>query len=122
MRNSCGMKQYSADFRGRLLRAIDAGLARAEAARRFGVDVSTIKRWQRRRRETGSPAPAPRSGRRPRIGPAEAPALVAQVVAHPDATLAAHCQRWEATTGVRVSEATMCRALARSGLTLKKRP
>jgi transposase len=116
------MKQYSADFRDRLVRAIDAGLAGAEAARHFGVDGSTIRRWQQRRRQTGSAAPAPRSGRRPWIGSAEAPALAVQVADHPDAILAAHCARWAATTGIHVSEATMCRTLARFGLTLKKRP
>ena len=39
-----GMKRYSADLRERLLGAIDAGLPQAEAARLFGVGVSTIKR------------------------------------------------------------------------------
>ena len=63
------MKQYSVDLRERLLRAIDAGLSVAEAARLFGVGTSTIARWRRLRRETGSLAAAPRPGRRPRIGP-----------------------------------------------------
>ena len=54
------MKQYPAAFRDRLLRALDAGLPRAEAARAFGVSERSIQRWQRRRRETGGAAPAPR--------------------------------------------------------------
>jgi transposase len=115
------MKQYPADFRDRLLRAIDAGLARAEAARLFGVSERTIQRWQRRRRETGGVGPAPRPGRPPRIAPAGAPGLVAQLRAAPDATLAEHCDRW-AATGVGVSPATMSRAVRRLGWTLKKRP
>ena len=56
------MKQYSADFRDRLLRALDAGLERAEATRRFGVTDRTIRRWrqQQRDRERGtSPAAGP---------------------------------------------------------------
>ena len=115
------MKQYPADFRDRLLRAIDAGLARAEAARLFGVSERSIQRWQRRRRETGGAAPAPRPGRPARVG-AGSPRLAEQLRAAPDATLAEHCDRWAAATGVRVSPATMSRAVRRLGWTLKKRP
>ena len=87
------MKQYSADLRERLLGAIDAGLPQAEAARLFGVGLSTIKRWRQRRQETGGVAASPRPGRSRRIGPEAEPALVAQVRAAPDATLAEHCAR-----------------------------
>jgi transposase len=117
-----GTKQYPAAFRDRLLRAIDAGLARAEAARAFGVHPKTVARWQRARRRRGSAAPAPRRGRAPLIPPAQEPALRAQVAAHPDATLADHCDRWAREQHVPVSRATMSRALARLRLTLKKRP
>ena len=115
------MKQYPADFRDRLLRAIDAGLDEAEAARRFGVHPDTIARWRARRGERGTVAASPRPGRPPLIPPADRPALRAQVAARPDATLADHCARWAAAHGVRVSPATMSRALAKLGLPLKKR-
>ena len=62
------MKQYSADLRERLLGAIDAGLPQAEAARLFGVGLSTVKRWRQRRDETGAVTASPRPGRRRRIG------------------------------------------------------
>ncbi len=114
------MKQYSADLRERLLGAMDAGFPQAEAARLFGVSLSTIKRWRRRRQETGGVAASPRPGRRRRVGPEAEAALVAQVRAAPDATLAEHCARWEETTGIRVSRATMSRALQRAGWPLKK--
>lgn len=117
-----GMKQYSADLRERLLGAIDAGLPRAEAARLFRVCPSTIRRWQRRERTTGSVAALPRPGRTPRIGPAQAAVLAAQVAAHHDATLTAHCARWEAVQGVRLSVATMSRTIRRLGITVKKSP
>ena len=115
------MKRYPADFRERLLRAIDAGLPRAEAAQRFGVHPRTIERWQQRQRTTGSVAPRPNRGRPPRLPAAAAPALVAQLEATPDATLAMHCDTWEEATGVRVSAATMWRAIRRVGWTLKKK-
>ena len=116
------MKQYSADLRERLLGAIDAGLPVAEGARLFGVCPSTIRRWQQRQRSTGTVAARSRPGRTPRIGPAQAVALRAQVGANDDATLAAHCARWEAEQGVRLSIATMSRTIRRLGITLKKSP
>jgi transposase len=116
------MKQYPADFRDRLLRALDAGLARAEATCTFGVTDRTIRRWQRQRRQTASVAPKPRPGRQRAIGADAEPLLRAQVAAQPDVTLAEHCTRWAADHGVVVSPATMSRALARLGLPLKKSP
>jgi transposase len=114
------MNQYPADFRDRLLRALDAGLARAEATRTFGVPDRTIRRWQQQRRDTGSVAPRPRRGRQRHIASAVEPALRDQVRAHPDATLAEHCALWAATQGRLVSTATMSRALHRLALPLKK--
>ncbi len=114
------MKQSAADFRDRLLRALDAGLAQAEATRTFGVPDRTIRRWQQRRRETGSVAPTPRRGRHRRIDVGAEGALREQGGAYPDATLAEHCARWTATQGVTLSTATMSRALTRLGLSLKK--
>lgn len=113
------MKQYSADLRERLLGAIDAGLPPAEAARLFGVGSSSIKRW-RRRRQTGTVQASPRPGRPRRISVSAEAALVAQVRATPDATLAEHCATWAAATGVMVSPSTMSRALHRAGWPLKK--
>lgn len=116
------MKQYPADFRDRLLRALDAGLARAEATRTFGVTERTIRRWRRQRRETGTTGPKPRRGRDRRIGAGAESVLRAQVSAHPDATLAEHCARWASAQGSVVRVATMSRALTRLGLPLKKSP
>ena len=116
------MKQYPADFRDRLLRALDAGLARAEAARTFGVPERTMRRWQQRRRETGTVTPQRRLGRRRHIGAEAEAVLRAHVRTYPDATLAEHYTPWAATQGVTVSTATMSRALARRGLPLKQSP
>jgi transposase len=114
------MKQYPADFRDRLLRALDAGLARVEAARTFGVPERTMRRWQGGGGGTGGVAPERRVGPRRHIGADAEAALREQVRTYPDATLAEHCTHWAATQGHRVSTATMSRALARLGLPLKK--
>lgn len=116
------MKQYFADFRERLLGAIDTGLSQAEAARLFGVGTSSIKRWRAQQRQTGSVVALPRPGRHRRIGTAEEGALLTQVASTPDATLTEHCATWEAVTGVRLSTATMSRTLARLRQTHKKVP
>lgn len=116
------MKQYSADFRERLLGAIDAGLSQAEVARLFGVGTSSIKRWRTQQHQTGSVAARARPGRHRRIRQEEEAVLLTQVTATPDATLAEHCAAWEAATGVRLSSATMSRTLRRIDQPRKKSP
>jgi transposase len=112
----------SDDVRERAMAAIDEGRSVADVAAFYRNDPSTVRRWMRQRARTGTARARPRSGRPRLIGPAQEPALRAQVQAHPDATLAEHCVRWETAHGVRVGVSTMGRALRRLGLTLKKRP
>ena len=111
----------SADFRERLVTAIDAGLSPGEAARLFGVDRSTVSRWRRRARRGEPFAEKPRSGRPPKLPPARYPELRMLVLAHPDATLPEHVERLERATGVRLSPSHLSRLLRRGGLRLKKR-
>ena len=47
------MNAYSKDLRLKTLGAIDRGIPRKEVAQLFGVSLSTIKRWLKRRRQTG---------------------------------------------------------------------
>lgn len=112
----------SDDVRERALAAVDDGHRVVDVAEMYRVDSSTLRRWRRQRSQTGTHRARPRPGRRRRIGSAEEPALAAQVQAYPDATLAEHCARWQASHGVLVSVPTMARSLGRLGLTLKKRP
>ncbi len=104
-----GMKTYSRDLREKLLAAVNRGMPRKEAVSVFGVSPATLKRWLRRRRQTGSVAPVRRPGMRPRIGASagERRALWRQLEARPEATLEEHRQLWERKRGVRVSVATM---------------
>jgi transposase len=110
----------SADFRERLVVALDAGLAPSEAARLFGVDLSTVYRWRRRARRGESLAEKPRSGRPPKLAATEYPRLRQFVLAHPDATLPAYAAYLAGATGVRLSPSHLSRVLARLGLRLKK--
>jgi transposase len=113
------MKQYSSDLRERALRQVDAGRPVGEVAVLFGVHRTTLLRW-RWQRDQGDLGPRPRPGRTPKIGRAQHPALLVQVQAAPDATLAEHCATWTTATGVPVSAATMCRVLQRLRWPLKK--
>jgi transposase len=116
------MKPYSKDLRLRALAAVDRGMPRKEVARVFGVSEPTIRRYLRLRRETGDVEPKPVPGPPARKGAALGAALPAQVRANPDLTLAEHCELFEDVHGVKVSTATMSRALEKLGLPLKKSP
>ena len=47
------MNAYSKDLRLRVLAALDRGIPRKEVIELFGVSRSTIKRWLKRRPQTG---------------------------------------------------------------------
>jgi transposase len=115
------MKAYSEDLRERVVGAVERGERREDVAARFEVSVPSIERWRRLKRETGGLA------RRPVPGPAAVKteallaALPERLLGHADATLAEQCSWWGAHSGVKVSTATMSRALTRLGWTRKKR-
>ena len=115
------MKAYSVDVREKVLRAVDQGYPRNEIIKLLGVSRATIKRYLKQRRETGTITARPIPGRpSKKFAPLQA-GLVAQLQAHPDATLEIHCQIWEQEHGLRVSPTTMGRAIRRIGWTRKKR-
>jgi transposase len=99
------MKTYSIDLRERLLAAVDRGTPRKEVVRTFGVSLATLKRWLKRRAETGSVAPKVQPGMVPRVGATveQRRALWAQLKANPQVTLKRHHELWEEEHGVGVS-------------------
>src|SRR5215208_6333829 len=105
------MSGYSRDLRVRALDALDLGTPRPEVIRLFGVSTATLTRWRRRQRETGSLAASPRSGPPALKTVGLAAALPARLEEQPDATLEEHCEWWEQVAGLRVSHATMSRAI-----------
>jgi transposase len=113
-------RRPSADFRERLVAALDAGLPLSEAATRFRVSVRTLYRWLAKRRSGESLADQPRSGRPPKLAPGQLLVLRALVEAQPDATLRELAARLEAATGVRLSPSHLSRLVARLDLPLKK--
>ncbi len=115
------MRAYSTDLKERLVRAVADGLPMREAARRFAVAVTTVKRAVVQQRATGSLERKPIPGRPRAIRREQEVILLARLEAAPDATVLEHCAWWAEHQGQQVSEVTMWRALHRRGWTHKKR-
>ena len=115
-------QSYSEDLRGRVLAAIDGGMAARSAASVFRVSVSYIYKALIRRRRTGETTASSRRGHRPRkLSAAQEAALATHIEAHPDLTLTA-LQAWLLEEHrVRLSNGAMWSAVARLGLSFKKR-
>ena len=118
------MNAYSRDLRLRVLAAVDRGRPRKEAVEIFSVSLATLKRWLKRRWETGGVETKPIPGRPSRKGAALRGWLPGHLEANPDLTLEEHRVAFEEATGVRVSGATVSRTIARlpGGWPLKKSP
>jgi len=98
-----------------VLAAIDRGVSREEVAKTFAVSVPTIKRWLKRRRETGDVEPRPIPGRPPLKGTALKEWLPSQLQNNNDLTLEEHREAFEEQKGVLVSASTVSRAIASLG-------
>lgn len=116
-------RPYSADLRGRALRACArAEASRAEIARRFEVAEATLYGWLKQEREEGRRAAKPHAGGpAPKIDAAGCAVVRALVDEDNAATLEEYVERYAARAGQRVSPALMCRTLRRLDLPRKKR-
>ncbi len=84
-----------------------AGQPMREAARRFGVAVTTVKRAVVQQRETGSLERRPIPGRPRAIRREQEAIVLARLQAEPNATVLEHCAWWAEQQGQQLSEATM---------------
>ncbi len=119
------MRPYSKDLRLRVLAAVDRGVSREEVAKTFSVSMPTIKRWLKRRRETGEVQPKPIPGRPPRKGEMLERWLPKHLEKNDDLTLEEHREAFEEEFGEEVSTSTIGRAIARlpdGGWPIKKSP
>jgi transposase len=89
------MNAYSKDLRVKVLSAIDrAHPEKGRVAELLGVSLSTIKRWLKRRCQTGGNVNIYKIPGRPSLkGKALRQWLPEQLEANPDLTLAEHCAR-----------------------------
>jgi transposase len=116
------MRPYSLDLREKIVESVKKGVPKSETARRFGVDRATVKRYCRQLHERGTLKPRKAPGKRSKLDEKAMRLLAKDLQQRPWAT---HSQRGEflfALTGVRVSEATVCRAVGRLRRSRKKDP
>lgn len=96
------------------MKAVDRGMPRKEVAAVFGVSSATIKRWLKRRRETGDVTAKPIPGRPAVKGAALRGWLSEHLKDNPDLTLDEHRKAFEENHhGVRVSTSTVSRNISR---------
>jgi transposase len=115
---------YSKDLRVRAVAAVERGVPRREVIQTFSISLTTLKRWLRMSKEGKDLSPGVSTGRKRRIlaTPEEKKVLWEQLEENDDATLERHCQMWEEKRSVRVSVATMSRAIRHKlGWSFKKR-
>src|SRR3954451_11396334 len=114
------MKAYSKDLRQKIVDAVRRGMSKAQAARTFGIGISTVKRYasKAQRGEPLEPGKAP--GKRPKMDERLRKLLEEDLKERPFVTLRERCDYLETIGGVSVSRSTMCRAIARIGSTRKK--
>jgi transposase len=116
-----GMRAYSQDLRERILRAIDQGMPKAEAARTFQLALSTVKEYVRQWEETGSLAAGHSTGRPRAIPPDQHAALVEQLRAEPGLSAVEQARRWNAAHQTAVQPDTFRHTLHRLGWRFKKK-
>src|SRR5215213_5472878 len=106
------MRAYSKDLRVKVLDAVDRGMPRAEVAKIFGISLPSVKRWLKRRRETGEVGAKTPSGPPAIKGAMLKEWLPDHLRSNPDLTLEEHCEAFEEDLGVKVSTATMSRQIS----------
>lgn len=114
-------RAFSMDLRKRLVSAVDDGMTRRAAARRFGVSPSTAIRWVDQWQREGHIEPARQGGdNRSQRMEAHADEVLGLIEETPDITLAEIADHLEDTHGFRVAQSTVWRLLDRHGITFKK--
>ena len=110
---------YPGELRVRVIRFVEEGASRREAAEQFDVSVSSAIRWMQRFRDDGTSKPMPRGGS---ISPLEkySQRILALISEQPDFTLdeivsVLHKRR------IPGSRSALSRFFARHGITVKKK-
>ena len=114
-------RPLSDDLRRRVAAAVDDGMSRRGAAKRFGIAPSTAIKWVRAWQRTGCYRPRGQGGdRRSQRIEARAETVLALVEETPDMTLAEIAAHLESEHGLRVSQSTVWRFFRRRSITFKK--
>jgi transposase len=115
------MDAYSEDLRTKIVQAVEQRrMNKSEAARAFGVSLSSVKRYSKAVREGRSLSPGKAPGKRPRLDEKARRLLEADVQERPFAKLAQRREYLQKVAGVSVSESTLSRALRKMGFGRKR--
>lgn len=120
MRHDGRMNAYSEDLRKKIVEAVERGMTKAEAARTFGVGISSVKRYVAAVRAGRPLAPKRRPGSQPKMDETDRRLLEADLEERPAATLPQRREFLRRMAGVRVSDSTVSRMLGRMGWSRKK--
>jgi transposase len=112
-------RPLSVDLRDRVARYVLAGHSRRQAAKVFGIGVSSAIRYVARYLKTGTVVPAKQGGDRRSKLKDHKDYLVRRVLAVPDISLAELAEEL-AARGVSVHPSNICRFLLAHGFTYKK--
>ncbi len=120
MRHHGHMNAYSEDLRKKVVQAVEKGMPKVEAAKTFGVGISSLKRYVAAARAGRSLAPKRRPGSKPRMDEIARRLLESDLEERPAATLPQRREFLRRVAGVRVSDSTVSRMLKRLGWSRKK--
>jgi transposase len=114
-------RPLSTDIRTRLVSAVEGGMTRRSAAKRFGVAASTAIKWVEQWERTGDVRPQPQGGdQRSHRLEAHAEEILGLIEVQPDITLAEIAEHLDRRHGMKVAQSTVWRLLDRHGVTFKK--
>lgn len=113
------MKPYSEDLRTRIVAAVEGDMSKSEAARVFGVSLSSVKRYARLAAQHKPLAPRKGGGRPPKANATIASLLEEDVKSRPYAAVWERASFLHSVSGVRLSASTVGRLLRRLGFSQK---
>jgi transposase len=113
------MKAYSEDLRRKVVEGVHRGTGKSEAARSFGVSLSSVKRYVAKADQGGSLSPRKYPGPRSELDERARRLLEVEVEERPALSLRERGRFLERVAGVRVSESTLSRILRRMGFSPK---
>jgi transposase len=115
------MKAYSEDLRLKVVEAVEQrGTSKSEAARLFGISLSSVKRYIRLATQGEPLTPRKGGGRPPIADDATRKLLEEDVRVRPAATIRERCRFLEKVAGKNLSEPTLRRLMKRMGFSRKK--
>jgi transposase len=115
------MDAYSEDLRRKIVEAVQQRrMNKSEAARAFGVSLSSVKRYVKAVQEGRSLSPGKAPGKRPTLDEKARRLLEAHMEERPFAKLSERREYLKKVAGISVSESTLSRTVRSMGFGRKK--